>query len=99
VTAGLTGAFGGGAELDADPTDGVIDGVVIEARSRARLALHAYGMRAGELERQRGALPFSGRACELATDGATGFNVDGELIETAALRLTARRRAFELVIG
>lgn len=99
VTVGLTGAFGGGAEVDADPTDGILDAVVIEAGSRARLALHAHGMRAGELEGQEGVVKGRGREVEVTTDGRTGFNVDGELIEAERLVLKVEPRAFEVVVG
>ncbi len=99
VTVGLTGAFGGGAEVEADPSDGILDVVVIEEGSRARLALRAYGMRAGEVEQQDGVVTGSGREVEVETDGQTGFNVDGELIEADRLRLTVKPRAFEVVVG
>ena len=56
VTVACTGAFGGGAGVEADPRDGILDVVVIEAGSRARLALHAYGMRAGRVERHAGVI-------------------------------------------
>jgi diacylglycerol kinase family enzyme len=98
VTVGLTGAFGGGAELDADPTDGVLDVAVIEAGSRARLVVHAYGMRTGRLEGQEGVVACSGRTVEVAVDGGEGFNVDGELVEATELRLSSRPRAFEVVV-
>jgi diacylglycerol kinase family enzyme len=52
VSVAVTGAFGSGAGVAADPSDGQFDVVVIEAGSRARLALHAYGVRAGKVEEQ-----------------------------------------------
>jgi diacylglycerol kinase (ATP) len=99
VIVGLTGAFGGGAEVDAHPADGLLDVVVIEARSRARLVAHGYGLRAGRVEQQDGAITASGRRIEVATDGDSGFNVDGELVETAALAFVAEPRAYEVVVG
>lgn len=99
VTVGLTGAFGGGAEVDADPRDGLLDVVVIEARSRLRLIAHAYGMRAGSIEGQRGVVTGSGREVEVVTHGGTGFNVDGELVEAERLRLSLRQRAYDVVVG
>jgi YegS/Rv2252/BmrU family lipid kinase len=96
---GVTGAFGGGAEVDADPTDGILDVAVIEANSRARLILHAYGMRSGGLERQRGVALCSGRTVEVELDRARGFNVDGELVDAAKLRLTVDAGAFEVVVA
>jgi diacylglycerol kinase (ATP) len=99
VTIALTGAFGGGSEVEADPADGVLDAVVIEARSRARLVLHGFGVRAGGLEEQEGVRTGSGRVIEVETDGRTGFNIDGELVETDRVRLGVEPRAFEVVVG
>lgn len=99
VTVACSGGFGGGAELESDPQDGILDLVVIEARSRARLVLHAYGMRSGRVEGQRGVLNGSGREIEVRAGGGAGFNVDGEIVETGRLRATIEPRAFELVVG
>jgi YegS/Rv2252/BmrU family lipid kinase len=99
VIVALTGAFGGGAEVDADPADGAFDLVVIEAGSRARLILRAYGLRAGRVERQAGVLTASGARIDVATDGEAGFNVDGELLGERRLRFELEPRAFEVVIG
>jgi YegS/Rv2252/BmrU family lipid kinase len=98
VIVGVTGAFGGGAAVQADPADGRLDVVAIEARSRARLALHGYGMRAGRVEEQDGVVTAAGDRVEVSTDGSTGFNVDGELVDDRRLVLTADSRAFEVVI-
>lgn len=99
LTVGLTGAFGGGSEVDADPADGRLDLVVIEAGSRAHLVRHAYGLRVGRAESQRGVLSTGGERIEVETDGTTGFNVDGELVEATRLAFAMRPRAFELVVG
>ncbi len=99
VTVAVTGAFGGGAEVEADPDDGVLDIVAIEARSRVWLVMHAYGLRRGRIEGQSGAVSASGREVVVETDGSTGFNVDGELIEGECFRFAVERRAFELVVG
>jgi diacylglycerol kinase family enzyme len=99
VTVGLTGAFGGGAEVEADPHDGELDVVAIESGSRLGLVMRAYGMRAGRLERQRGVVTAAGREVELAIDGDAGFNVDGEIVEEPRLRLSVEPHAFELVVG
>ena len=47
LTVACSGAFGGGASLDADPADGALDLAVIEAGPRLRLVQRAYGMRRG----------------------------------------------------
>ncbi|HEX2128500.1 MAG TPA: diacylglycerol kinase family protein [Solirubrobacterales bacterium] len=98
VTVGVTGAFGGGAELDADPTDGVLDVAVIEAGPRSRLAVHAYGMRTGRLERQERVRTRAGRAVDLELTEGNGFNIDGELVEGTALKLSVEPRAFAVVV-
>lgn len=97
VTVAATGAFGGGSAVEADPQDGELDVVVIEAGSRARLLVHAYGLRAGGVEAQRGV--HSGRGCvvEVHTDGKTGFNVDGERVDVGEAGFRIERGAFELV--
>jgi YegS/Rv2252/BmrU family lipid kinase len=99
VIVALTGAFGGGAEVEADPADGCLNLVAIEAGSRLRLAVHGYGMRSGRIERQRGVVTGRGRRIEVETDGKSGFNVDGELLSEARLRFTVEPRAFEVVVG
>lgn len=99
VSVAVTGAFGGGAGIQADPCDGQFDVVVIEASSRARLVLHAYGLRARQVESQRGVRKGRGRIVEVRTDGRTGFNVDGERVELDRARFRVEREAFALVDG
>ena len=99
VIVALTGAFGGGAEVNADPSDGLLDVVAIEAGSRARLVLHGYGLRAGEVESQRGVVTARGATVEVQTDPESGFNIDGELVHEPRLAFTARPRAFAVVVG
>ncbi len=41
----------------------------------------------------------TGARIEVETDGTTGFNVDGELVDERRLVLTAEPRAFEVVVG
>jgi diacylglycerol kinase (ATP) len=101
VIVGLTGAFGGGAEIDSDPADGRLDVVAIEAGSRAGLVVRGYGLRTGQVEGQRGVFTANGTSIEvehLGENGA-GFNVDGELIADKRLRFTVEPRAFDLVVG
>jgi YegS/Rv2252/BmrU family lipid kinase len=99
VIVGLTGAFGGGAEVEADPADGNLDVVVIEARSRARLVAHGYALRAGRVEDQEGVISARGSSIEVDTSGGAGFNVDGELVEESAARFTVEPRAFDAVVA
>lgn len=93
----VTGAFGGGAGLDADPGDGRLDVVAIPARSRARLVVHAYGMRIGRLESQRGVLSARAQTAEIDVEGTAALNVDGELVEAPEAAFRVEPRAFELV--
>lgn len=99
VSVASTGAFGGGAEVEADPRDGRLDVVVIEAESRLRLVRHAYGLRAGRLEDQPGVRRARGRSIEVMSDGRTGFNVDGELIDLASARFTVEPGSVEVVVS
>ncbi len=99
VSVAVTGAFGGGSTVEADPQDGELDVVVIEAGSRARLILHAYRLRAGGIEAQRRVRSRRCRDLEVLTDGTTGFNVDGELIEMKDARFRVEAGAFEAVTG
>jgi diacylglycerol kinase (ATP) len=98
ITVACTGAFGGGSAVAADPADGVLDVVMIEAGSRARLIVHAYGLRAGRVERQRGVISGQGTEVGVETDGDAGFNVDGELLDGETLRFSVEPAAFELVV-
>jgi diacylglycerol kinase (ATP) len=98
VTVACTGAFGGGAEVDADPRDGALDVVVIEAASRARLLAHAYALRRGTVEQGEGVRTAEGSTVDVDADGE-GFNVDGELLDARRLRFTVRPRAFAIVVG
>jgi diacylglycerol kinase (ATP) len=99
VTVACTGAFGGGSEVAADPHDGVLDVVVIEAGSRVALMRRAYGLRLGRVERQPGVLTGAGARVDVETDGTTGFNIDGESVAATALSFTVERHAFEVVVG
>jgi YegS/Rv2252/BmrU family lipid kinase len=99
VTVALTGAFGGGAEVDADPADGALDVVAIEAGSRLRLARHAYGLRAGRVEEQPGVVTARGQRVAIETEGDAGFNVDGELLDDRELAFTVEPQAFEVVVA
>ncbi len=72
---------------------------MIEAGSRARLVVHAYGLRAGKVEEQRGVHKARGKNVEVRTDGQTGFNVDGERVQLDRARFRVEQGAFALVHG
>jgi diacylglycerol kinase (ATP) len=99
LTVACSGAFGGGAGVDADPADGRFDVVAIEAGSRLGLVFRAWGLRYGDIARQRGVR--TARAREVRIDAAPGtrYNVDGEVIAGGAETLRVEPDAFELIIG
>jgi len=99
ATVACSGAFGGGAELDADPHDGLLDAVVIRARSRASLARHAYGLRSGTIGEQPGVHSCRAATIELRVAPGTAFNVDGEVVESGPVRFEVEAAAFDLVVG
>jgi diacylglycerol kinase family enzyme len=98
VTVASSGAFGGGSRVEADPRDGRLDVVVIEARSRAWLVMHAYGLRRGRVEAQRGVHTARARSVEVEADGGE-FNVDGEVESVDRARFRVESGAFALVTG
>lgn len=106
VTVASTGAFGGGAEIDASAEDGALDVVVIEAGPRRRLLRHGYGLRTGGVEQQPGVIAARAAAIELEVPTGTELNIDGELVAGdevrgpgSAIKLSVRPRALETVVG
>jgi YegS/Rv2252/BmrU family lipid kinase len=99
VTVACTGAFGAGASVSADPSDGALDAVVVEATPRPTLVVRAFGLRRGQLESQRGVRSFRGRLIELEVAPGTTYNVDGEIVEGRSAAFTAEPEAFEVVVG
>ncbi len=100
ATVACSGAFGGGAQVEADPTDGMLDAVVVESGSRLRLIARAHGMRSGRLEQQGGVHKRRTRTVELELKPDTSLNVDGELITRSGIvRLTAEHDAVDLIVG
>ena len=99
VSVACTGAFGGGSSVEADPADGRLDVVAIEAGSRARLLRHAYGLRAGDVERQPGVHSLRCAAAEIDLDSPQRFNVDGELVESGSCRFEVEPAAVRVVVA
>jgi diacylglycerol kinase (ATP) len=99
VTVACTGAFGGGSSVEADPADGRLDVVAIEAGSRARLVRHAYGLRAGDVEDQPGVHSLRAAAAEITLERTESFNVDGELVESGSCGFEVEPAAVALVVG
>ena len=105
VSIACTGAFGGGASLATDTTDGLLDVVVIEGSSRARLVKHAYGLRVGNVEGQKGVIDARCAGVELRLDDSECLNIDGEIVpsselaEAGTIGFRIDRDPFELVVG
>lgn len=101
VIVACTGAFGGGAEIDAaDPADGRLDLLVLPDTRRVNLARHALAMRRGTLAESSGVVHARGDAITLRVPAATQFNVDGEVVEAGGtVELTIDPRAFALVVA
>ena len=97
VTVACSGAFGGGSTVEANPTDGRLDVVLMEAGSRLWLPLRACGLRVGGIEEQNGVLKKRCRSLRVEWAGDS-VNVDGELIEAANPEFTVEPRAVELIV-
>jgi len=96
----VTGAFGGGAEIDAaDPDDGVLDAAVLPAGSRLGLARRAWGLRRGSIAEQGDVCHARGHVIEVDLPPGTEFNVDGEIRDAGMQRITVEHEAFEVVVG
>jgi diacylglycerol kinase (ATP) len=100
VTVAASGAFGAGATVEeADPGDGALEVVAIEAGPRLGLVSLAYHLRRGDLTRHPRAYHMHCNQAEVQVPDGTGFNVDGELVTTGDARFRAVRGAFRLVVG
>ena len=100
VTVAASGAFGAGATIEeADPSDGALEVVAIEAGSRLGLLDVAYHLRSGDLTRHPRAHHKRCDHVEVRVPDCTRFNVDGELVTEGDARFTAVRAAFRLVVG
>jgi diacylglycerol kinase (ATP) len=94
-----TGAFGGGARIDAaDAGDGLVDVAVLPAGSRATLVRHALAMRSGTLTEQPGVRHARGREVVLDVPRGTCFNVDGELCRIEPARFRSRGERVAVVV-
>ena len=100
VTVAASGAFGAGATVEeADPSDGALEVIAIEAGPRPGLVSLAYHLRRGDLTRHPRAYHRRCDRVEVQVPDGTRFNVDGELLTEGDARFRAVRGAFRLVIG
>jgi diacylglycerol kinase family enzyme len=83
----------------ADPTDGRLDVVGIEAGPRLGLLGLAYRLRSGGVADHPRAFQTRCTSAEVRVPDGTPFNVDGEVVTAGSARFTAQERAFQLVIG
>jgi diacylglycerol kinase (ATP) len=98
ITVAGTGAFGGGAEIDAaDPQDGRLDVAILEAGSKLRLARHAAGMLRGNLAELDGVRHLRGR--EITVEGPDTWNVDGEECSLAPSTFRVEPGALDVLVG
>jgi diacylglycerol kinase (ATP) len=100
VTVAASGAFGAGVTVEeADPSDGALDVIAIEAGPRLGLVSLAYHLRRGDLTRHPRAYHKHCDKAEVQVPDYTRFNVDGELVTEGDARFRAVKGAFRLVIG
>jgi len=99
VTVACSGAFGGGASVEADPADGRLDAVAIPAGSRLALAWRAYGLRTGRVERQSAVESVRCREAALESAREFSMNVDGEVCRFGPARFTVEPGAYEVVVA
>jgi diacylglycerol kinase (ATP) len=100
VTVAASGAFGAGAAVEeADPADGALDVVAIEAGPRLGLVGLAYRLRSGRVTGHPRAFHMRCEQALVEVPDDTDFNVDGELVTTGEARFTAVKGAFRLVVG
>ncbi len=94
-----TGRFGGGSAVGGtERDDGFIDVSVVPAGPRLALARRAFGMRRGTLNTQDAVPHARARSVQVEiSDGERAFNVDGELVDAAALPVTVHPRRVDVV--
>jgi diacylglycerol kinase family enzyme len=100
VTVAASGAFGAGAAIEeADPADGALEVIAIEAGPRIGLVGLAYRLRSGAVTQHPRAFRLRCTNAEVQVPDGTPFNVDGELVTTGDARFTAQKEAFQLVVA
>jgi diacylglycerol kinase family enzyme len=99
LTVACTGAFGGGARLDAaDPADRELDLIVVPARSRRDLPGVAVAMRRGTLAERPDVLHARAREFAIRVAAGTPFSVDGEIVRANGMQcVTMHRKRFNVV--
>jgi diacylglycerol kinase (ATP) len=101
VTVASSGAFGAGSRIEeADPADGILDVVAVEAGPRPGLVWLAYRLRTGALSGHGRAAHSRCHTATLQLPPDAELNVDGEIVPSGGgARFTAQGAAFRLVTG
>jgi diacylglycerol kinase (ATP) len=100
VTVAASGAFGAGATVqEANPSDGALDVIAIEAGPRLGLIGLAYRLRSGTVSGHPRAFHARCERAHTRVPDGTRFNVDGELVTECDAHFRAVRAAFRLVVG
>jgi diacylglycerol kinase (ATP) len=98
VTVAASGAFGAGSHIaEADPHDGALEVVAVEAGPRAGLVAVAYRLRSGRLAGHRRARWQRCAKPVVRLPDGTDWNVDGEIVRTGTSRFRGEAGAFRLV--
>ena len=98
VIVAVSGAFGGGAEIDAaDVHDGRLDLLVVPAGRRLALLPRALRMRRGDLAEDPKVVHVQAQAFTLDVPAGTAFNVDGELVQAGPEVRFTLQESFRLV--
>ena len=99
VVVAVTGAFGGGSRIgQTRHDDGQLDVVVVPAGPRVALARRAYGMRRGQLARQKDVPHLRASAVHVELVTGAAFNVDGEVRESSSAHITLVPTGVEVVV-
>ena len=100
VTVAASGAFGAGASIEeADPTDGALEVVAIEAGSRIGLVSLAYHLRTRHADEPPAGLPPALRPCRGAGARLHALQRRRRARDRGDARFRAVKGAFRLVIG
>ena len=86
VTVACTGAFGAGSSVEADPADGRLDVVAIEAESAPGWSATPTGFAPGRWRTSPASTACAARQRRSSSPTPQPFNVDGELIESGTCR-------------
>jgi diacylglycerol kinase (ATP) len=98
VTVAASGAFGAGANIaEADPHDGALEVVAVQAGPRPGLVALAYRLRSGRLARHRKARRRRCASAVVRVPDGTEWNVDGEIVSGGTSRFRGEAEAFRLV--